>query len=148
MIWLQSYEKVPETERRASSTRAVKQPIFLVHWWIGAQSRRGGRIGKWSSMPITHELMSQRWRNNFWSRTQSRELLIQPIHQILHREASISSATSRNFWQDKNFPIERHFSERSMRFRGGIEKGTSESVFLEWMERLRRYINTDGEYVD
>jgi hypothetical protein len=31
---------------------------------------------------------------------------------------------------------------------GGIEKVTSEGVFLEWMERLRGYINTDGEYVN
>jgi hypothetical protein len=33
-------------------------------------------------------------------------------------------------------------------FLGGIEKVTLENVFLEWMERLRRCINTDGEYVD
>jgi hypothetical protein len=31
---------------------------------------------------------------------------------------------------------------------GGVEKVTLESVFLEWMERLRRCIDTDGEYVD
>jgi histone-lysine N-methyltransferase SETMAR len=31
---------------------------------------------------------------------------------------------------------------------GGIDKVISEGVFLKWMERLRRYINTAGEYVD
>jgi hypothetical protein len=30
----------------------------------------------------------------------------------------------------------------------GIERVTLESVFLEWMERLRRYIDTNGDYVD
>jgi hypothetical protein len=30
----------------------------------------------------------------------------------------------------------------------GIERVTLENVFLEWMESLRRYIDTDGEYVD
>jgi hypothetical protein len=30
----------------------------------------------------------------------------------------------------------------------GIEKVTLEEVFLEWMERLRRCIETGGEYVD
>jgi hypothetical protein len=28
-----------------------------------------------------------------------------------------------------------------------IEKVTFQRVFLEWMERLRRYIDTNGEYV-
>jgi hypothetical protein len=31
---------------------------------------------------------------------------------------------------------------------GGIEKVTLERVFLEWMERLRRWIDTGGEYAD
>jgi hypothetical protein len=31
---------------------------------------------------------------------------------------------------------------------GGVEKVTLENVFLDWMERLRRCINTGGEYVD
>jgi hypothetical protein len=29
----------------------------------------------------------------------------------------------------------------------GIEKVNLETIFLEWMARLRRYINTVGEYV-
>jgi hypothetical protein len=28
-----------------------------------------------------------------------------------------------------------------------IEKATLQRVFFEWMERLRRYIDTNGEYV-
>jgi hypothetical protein len=31
---------------------------------------------------------------------------------------------------------------------GGIEKVILENVSLEWLERLRRCVNTDGEYVD
>jgi hypothetical protein len=31
---------------------------------------------------------------------------------------------------------------------GGIEKATFGSVFLEWMERVWKCINTGGEYVD
>jgi hypothetical protein len=31
---------------------------------------------------------------------------------------------------------------------GTIEKVTLQGVFLEWMERLRRYIDTNGEYVE
>jgi histone-lysine N-methyltransferase SETMAR len=30
---------------------------------------------------------------------------------------------------------------------GAIEKVTLQRVFFEWMERLRRYIDTNGEYV-
>jgi hypothetical protein len=30
----------------------------------------------------------------------------------------------------------------------GIEKVSLESVFLEWMESLRRYIGRDEEYID
>jgi hypothetical protein len=43
--------------------------------------------------------------------------------------------------------MERRFSERTMEV-GGIEKVTLESVFLEWIERLRRFIDADGKQVD
>jgi hypothetical protein len=30
----------------------------------------------------------------------------------------------------------------------GIEKVTLQAVFLEWMDRLRKYIATNGEYTE
>jgi hypothetical protein len=46
-----------------------------------------------------------------------------------------------------------HFEDRDQLFDAimaltwTIEKVTLQRVFLEWMERLRRYIGTNGEYV-
>jgi hypothetical protein len=174
IIWLYSDEKVPERERQTLQSkklmlRIVGNPrrFYFINVLSNACKFNASHFVTNILGPLADWRTVQGWESN-------RRLMIRvhhprPIHwmtqQFLENNAmkraphpayslDLAPPPFDLFVNVKQLLAGQEFPDGEALLRainaifGGIERVTLENVFLEWTERLRRCINTDGEYVD
>jgi hypothetical protein len=175
MIWLQSDEKVPETERPTVQSKTLMLTIignsrgfYFINGLSNGCKFNASHYVTNILTPLADWHTVQGWESNRklmihadnarpHVATMTQQFLEQNSTKTVPRPAyspDLTPSAFDLFGNVKQLLAGQEFPDGEALLRGlnaifaGIEKVTLESVFLEWMERPRRCINTGGEYVD